>query len=158
VGSTNGKTEPLPARRSLTSDGVRDQLLQVHAELLQGTRKRLKAQQARQLAAGMVFSYWAAKTNSERSLLDHSREARIVERLKESAGDVGELLYAIDGAMSDTWHNGDKDGTKRLGIEYLFRNRAKIEELASRTGGYKKGNPHPMAEKYAEIFNQEQAA
>ena len=154
----NGKTQPLPARRDRTSAAIRDQLAQVHAELAEGSRARLKATQARSIAAGMVFAYWAAVTNSERSLLDDKREKLIVARLVENAGNVGELLYAIDGALRDPWHNGEKDQTRRMGIEQILRNRGKVEELAGKVPGYRKGEAHRMAEKYASIFNTEHAA
>lgn len=158
TGNGNGKTQPLPARRDLTSESIREQLVQVHAEIVEGTRNRLRARQARTLAAGMVFSYWAARTGHERSLLDPKRESLILSRLKESGGNVSEMLYAVDGALRDPWHNGEKDQTKRMGVEMIFRHRAKVEELAGLMGGYRQEKPHPMSEKYAEIFNDEAAA
>jgi hypothetical protein len=83
-----------------------------------------------------------------RTLYDDKRERLLVARLNENGGNVSELLYAIDGALRDPWHNGVKDGEKRLGIQHVMRGREKVEELAERFKSYRDGKLHPTAARY----------
>jgi hypothetical protein len=107
----------------------------------------------RSAAAQLVFGYWATKTGQDRALYDRQRESVLMRALSENRGDVSELMYAIDGALLDPWHNGEKDGTKHLGVDHILRNRGKIEELAGKKPGYRSGTPHPMAERYRDAID-----
>jgi hypothetical protein len=143
------RPQPLPAVLVRNQEGVTARLAAVHAELASGARDRLSAEQARTIAAETVFGYWAAKTGrGPRTLMDPTRESRIVARLKENGGDVGELFYAIDGALVDPWHNGTTDGIKHLDIDHIFRNRERVEKLANLRPDYRAERVHKMVTRY----------
>lgn len=109
-------------------------------------------------AAELVFAYWKAKTGQERAMLDDDRERTIIAALRQNRGDVGELLYVIDGAMVHEHFNGGRDGRKRLSISLLFGKRETVEELASSRKGYREGGEHPQIEAFRQALRQEAAA
>lgn len=146
----------LPALRARTKTAILERLVTVTAEIKDGTRERLKAEQRRKLSASVVFMYWAARVGAnEQTLFDEKRETLLVNRLKESRDNVHELFYAIDGALRDPWHSGKKTGEKHLKISELFRTRERVEELAEKVHGYKQNIPHPQVQKYAEAIGGE---
>jgi hypothetical protein len=142
-----------------TVQKVVERIALVNAELLEGARTRLANQQRRELMAEMVFAYWALKHGHQRALFDVKRRNRIVSRLEENDEDVGELFYAVDGALSDRAIQGrmpgDDGAAKYDGIETIFRDRAQVERLASLKRNYRAGAPHPMVEKYAAAFRDD---
>lgn len=148
----NGGSSKLRAGTALTVTEVTGRLAGVLAEVQASTERRLTKDEATAAAAQLVFGYWATKTNSTRSLYDRDRERVLRRALSENRGNVSELMYAVDGALHDPWHNGDRDGTKHLGVDAIFRNRGKIEELAEKRPGYRSGEMHPMAERYRQAF------
>ena len=109
--------------------------------------KREKEKQDRQNdTAALVFSYWQVVMGKPRAVMDPTRVTRIKARLRENLGNVSELLYAIDGARTDDWLMGRDTrsrGKSYNGIETIFRDRAIVEKLAERVGGYKRDEPHP---------------
>jgi hypothetical protein len=125
--------------------------------LLQRPNAEAKAKTAEETAkAQMAFSYWQVVMNKSRSVMDEKRLVRIKARLKESGGDVSELLYAIDAAAKDDWLMGRDQRAPRAynGIETIFRDRAQVEQLAERMGGYKRGEPHPSLKVMQNILEQ----
>jgi hypothetical protein len=134
---------PLPARRDGSPEAITEQIAQVFEEVANGTRRRLGRDEARTLAAGFLFNYWAAKLEQPHARLDTNRERLLVTALAESGDNLSDLLYAIDGALRDRWHNGSADGEKRLRVQAIFRDRAKIEELVALCRGWKRGEEHP---------------
>lgn len=150
--SPNGKGKLKPGT-ALTVTEVTARLGAVLAAVRQSTERRLSKEEVRVAGAQLVFGYWAMKTGSERALYDRDRQRVLLRALSENRGDVSELMYAIDGALLDPWHNGEKDGTKHLGVDAILRSRGKIEELAAKKPGYRNGEPHPMAEKYRDAVN-----
>lgn len=98
-------------------------------------------------AMRIVFSYWVAKTNRDanRTWLTSERKAHIRARLHESPkGDIAAatspLLWAVDGVMSSSFHV--EGGHTKL--EQVFRNRSRLEGFAEKTGGYQRGELHPL--------------
>ena len=79
------------------------------------------------------------------------RERRIVSRLRESSGDLSILCYAVDGALRDDWIMGRDERSPRSydGVENIFRDRAQVERLAEACPRFRKGQKHPLVEKYA---------
>jgi hypothetical protein len=98
----------------------------------------------------VVFAYWAAKLHHPAALLDRKRERRLMARLRESAGDWGQLCYAVDGAMRDDWLMGRAVNSPRKydGIETIFRDREQVERLAELCPPFVAGQPHPLVTKY----------
>lgn len=108
------------------------------------SRRRSDADKMRATQAEFLFAYWAAVMQSPRSLFDPKRRAKIESALRANHGDVGELLYAIDGARKTPYLMGENEtGTKYNGVETVFRDRAQIEKLAGKCPGYVRGEPHP---------------
>lgn len=98
-------------------------------------------------AAKVVFAYWQEVMGKPRALFDDRRRSRIIARLRENSGDVGELLFAIDGAEKDDWLMGrdNKSGGKKYNdIETVLRDRAQVEKLAESIGAYQRGEEHPI--------------
>lgn len=152
---------PLPVIRGTRNVvAIRDRLAAVIAELQTGTRARLKKEQIRTLQAEMLFGYWQAKFNKPRAGMDDKREKLLVRRLEENRGDVSELFYVLDGALTDDWVTGKAQNARHAndGIEYIFRDRAHVERFASLCRGYRANEPHKMAVKYAAIFTGESDA
>lgn len=114
----------------------------------QRTTERLKQDDAFLRMAEVVFAYWAARMGHAKALLDAKREKKIIARLKENRGDLGELLYVVDGARKDDWLMGRDPRCPRAydGIETLFRDREQVERLAQLTPGYRAGHAHRMLE------------
>ena len=94
----------------------------------------------------VVWEYWRAVMAKPRAILDAKRARRIGERLEENGGDVGELLYAIDGAAKDDWLMGRDPRNAKVynGIDTVLRDRAQIERLAELCGGYRRNETHPQ--------------
>lgn len=151
---SGGRLAKLPAivgKRTYTA--ITQRLAIVSAEMQEGTRQRLLADDLRVLQAEIVFSYWIAKTghDPDRTIFDDDRERRIVKQLKMTDGDVSELLYAIDGSFRDKHLQGDNDRSRKYdGIETIFRDRAIVERLARSMPGYRNKVTHPIVEKYAQ--------
>lgn len=97
-----------------------------------------------------VFGYWMGRCQHPRSKLDPTRAKILEARLKENDYDVEELLYVIDGASANEFRNGKLDGRKWDGIEYIFRSRARVEELAETVPEYRKQLKHDAMEQWHE--------
>lgn len=98
-------------------------------------------------SARVVFGYWQEAMGKPRAIFDDRRRARIIARLRENKGDIGELCYAIDGAEKDDWLMGrdpKSNGRKYNDIETVLRDRAQVERLAEAMPGYRKGVEHPL--------------
>ena len=98
-------------------------------------------------AMRVVFSYWVAKTRRDaaRTWLTPERKAHLNSRLRESPkGDIAAatspLLWAVDGVMSSEFHV--QGGHTKLG--QIFRSRERLEGFAEMTGGYERGELHPL--------------
>lgn len=99
--------------------------------------------------ARIVFSYWQDVMRKPRAIFDDRRKTRIITRLRENSGDVGELLYAIDGAEKDDWLMGrdpKSNGKKYNDIDTIFRDRAQVEKLAETMKGYLADKTHPVVD------------
>jgi len=131
-------------------------LVQTNARLFleairEGTLERLTKDHLYHQQAEVVFAYWAAKLHHPTALYDLKRERRIVARLRESAGDMSILCYAVDGALRDDWIMGRDERSPRPydGVESIFRDRGQVERLAEMCPKFRKGLRHPLIEKYA---------
>lgn len=137
----------LPALRGKRdATAVRERLGAVFAEIHGGTRDRMRQDQLARLNAEIVFLYWTARFNHPGAIYDSKREARILARLKENGGDVGELLYALDGAARDDriMATGRYVGeTKYDGIETVLRDRGQVEKFSATRRRFVAGEPHP---------------
>lgn len=150
--------KPLPAMAKPTGAAVIQRLGVVMAEIADGERTRVTAEQARKLAAGIVFAYWMHKFNHPNALLDPKRERVIVARLEENGGDVSELLHAIDGARNDEWVMGTAPNARHPNdsVDYVLRDRSKVETYANTRRKYRDGKPHELAAKYAAVIRGEE--
>lgn len=154
VDSGSDATELLDKARGSTKKSVA--LVQTNARLFleairEGTLERLTKDHLYHQQAEVVFAYWAAKLNHPSALYDMKRERRIVARLRESAGDLSILCYAVDGALRDDWIMGREERSMRPydGVETIFRDRAQVERLAESCPKFRQGRKHPLIEKYA---------
>ena len=130
-------------------------LARVLDDVSNGAHAGFAKDQLHRLAAGMVFSYWAMTMGHEKSIFDGKRERRLLARLKENGGDVGELLYAVDGAKRDDYLMGrdpKSDGRVYDGIETIFRDRSQVERLAATTKGFREGRVHKLLDKYGDAL------
>jgi hypothetical protein len=154
VPATNGRLAPLPGVQGRkTAVAVRERLARVMGELHDGARERLSAEQARRLAADMLFAYWAATHEHPKALLDTKRERVVMQALAENGDEASELFYAIDGCKRSPHHMGKNDtNTKYDDITLILRDRKHIEDFARRCPGYSKGTEHPMVAKYREAL------
>lgn len=146
------KPAALPAiEGKRTYPAIRERLAQVAAELIEGTRARLKKDQLRVLQGELVFGYWCAKTGHEKAIYDPKRERVILKQLEMNGGNVSELLFAIDGSLRDDHLQGRRPDSVRKydGIETIFRDRAQVERLAEVMPKYRAGKIHVMVEKHA---------
>jgi hypothetical protein len=136
---TSGPTPPAVAG---ALPAVREALIGVE-ERAQG---RFAKDEALRQAIAAWFAYWIAQTgqNPETTILDEQRERLIREALRVNRGNIGELLYAVDGALADPWHNGQKDGSRRLRVRDILGQRGTVEELASSRKKWREGIPHPF--------------
>jgi hypothetical protein len=118
----------------------------------QTTVRRENVDSRRDVFVEIVFAYWAKRLGHERVFLDPKRRTTLRRRLVENGDDVSELLYVVDGALRDDWTMGrDARSTKRYdGIETIYQDRAHIEKFAGLCAAWKRNEPHPMAEKYAQ--------
>lgn len=135
-----------------TLPAIKQQLAQVLDEVAQGTRTRITKEQVRKLLAGIVISYWMAKYNHPRALVDDKRERVVIRALKDNGDNIDELLYAFDGAAKDPYVNGEKDNVPHDDIEFLLRNRSNIERYANLSKKYRDGVAHPTAAQYKAIL------
>lgn len=110
------------------------------------TEKVRKQRDEEGAMAQVVFAYWQDVMGTQRAVFDTQRRARIVARLRESRGDLGELLYVVDGAERDDWTMGrsGRSATKYNGVETIFRDRAMVERLAGTQRGYQQQQVHPV--------------
>lgn len=116
----------------------------VLANVAESSRRRSDADRERTAQAEFVFAYWALVMQHPRALFDDKRRARIEAALRQNKGDVGELLYAIDGARKTPYLMGENASQTRYdGIETVLRDRAQIEKLARMCPGYGRGDTHP---------------
>lgn len=146
---------PLPAIAGPRNiETIKTRLATVIDEIRTGARQRLARDQIRKLQAEMIFAYWQAKFSKPRASLDDKREKLLTRRLEENRGDLSELFYVLDGALTDEWVTGRAQNARHAndGIDYIFRDRAHVEKFAGRIKKYRDGVVHPMAEKYAAIF------
>jgi hypothetical protein len=110
----------------------------------EGARRRGDADRERAGQAEFVFAYWALVMEHPRAIYDDKRKRRIESALRENRGDVGELLYAVDGARKTPYLMGENETRTRYdGIETVLRDRAQIEKLAAKCPAYQRGEPHP---------------
>jgi hypothetical protein len=152
--TTSGSAQALPAiRGKRTADAVRERLAQVVTEIATGARRRLLTDQRRKLGCEIVFGYWMELFNHPRTIFDDKREATIARLLRDNGDDVGELLYALDGARKSPPRSND-GGETYDGIQTLLRDRAQVERFAERMPAYKRGDPHPVMAQYAAMFRE----
>ena len=156
---SNG-TSLVPAGRDRRLPAILDRARSVFASLYSEAAQRTGAQDRRRAGAEVVFAYWAAKTGRNgRTTLTSQREAVLIQRLTEGHDDLGELFYAVDGALRDPWYNGSDprtEGRNYLDFENLFRNRGRVEKLAGVCPGYVAGRPHPMIREVLEAGHREE--
>lgn len=130
---------------------VADRIAAVMAEVATNGRGALRAEEMAEIKAEMVFAYWAGILGHESAMLDVKRTRRLKDRLSENKGNVHELLFVVDGAKRSPHLMGQNDRNEKYdGIETIFRDRAQVEKL-SVLGGFKGGNEHPQAQKYADL-------
>lgn len=151
---------PLPAiQGKRTATAIMAKLAVVLEEVHQGTRRAVSAKQLRELQAEFVFTYWANKHDHLTTIMDPKRLKRIVARLEENDGNVGELLYAVDGAKRDKHLMGENDRDRKYdGIQTIFRDREMVERLAELVPKFRKGEPHGMLEKWGQIVASQAGA
>lgn len=148
------QTPSKPPARSVAE--ITESIATLMASVAAGTDARIANEKLLRWKAEVAFAYWAKRMGHERSLLDPKRERRLMERLRESDGDLHELLYAVDGAQRDDWIMGRDPRSPRKydGDETIFRDRAQVERLARLVPAYNRGEPHPMAKKYAALMGE----
>ena len=134
----------VPARSSV------EQCIAALQKLAPDIAAHLEQKQLLEAKATMLFAYWAHRMHKPHALLDSKRLKRLLARLEENAGDVSELLYAVDGAARDGWLMGTSERSERAynGVETVFRDRAQVERLAEADLKYQAGVTHPLATKY----------
>lgn len=95
--------------------------------------------------ARLVFEYFrAAMGKGDRYLWNDKDKARIVARLRENAGNVSELFYAIDGAKRDDWIMGRANGSKGYkSVETVLRDRAQVNRFVELAKAGDDPPPHP---------------
>lgn len=154
--STALAVRPLPALARGNKDSLVARLVTVLDEVNNGTRARISTEQRRKLQAGIIFAYWIAKYDHPRAMLDEKRERVLMRRLEENGENVGELLYALDGARRDRWVMGTAPGADHPndGVDFILRDRGRVEQYAALAKGYRDGTPHPLAEKYAAVLRE----
>jgi hypothetical protein len=121
--------------------------LQRNAEqVTEHAAKNKQKEKDRKEAATLVFQYWATEMGKTRTVLDAKRLKRLMVRLEENGDNVGELLYAVDGAKNDNWLMGRDPRTPRAypPTEPILRDRSQVERLAETRNGYKQGKVHPL--------------
>jgi hypothetical protein len=127
----------------------------VHAVLTEvghASRRRTDADRERAAQAEFVFAYWALVMQHPRALFDDKRRSRIEGALRQNKGDVGELLYAIDGARRTPHLMGDNEQQQKYdGIETVLRDRGQIEKLAAKIPAYQRGEQHPRVLELTEV-------
>lgn len=96
-----------------------------------------------------VWQHFRATLGDELTPADIPRGmiALVKLRLKEYGGKSSVLLEAITGAKLDPWHNGEKDGVKKLGITQVLANADRIASLARRARGAKPATK-PLVSRY----------
>lgn len=129
--------------------------LVAHLQLVNAESTReLGWEQRRLLAAEVWFAYWQAIRNHKRALYSTDREKLIVRCLKQNGDNLSELLFVVDGAHRDPWANGSDPKARSANDDpgLLLRDRAHIERFANLCPEFKRGQLHPMAEKYAVLI------
>lgn len=104
------------------------------------------------LKAEFVFAYWAHSFGHTRSKYDPQGRGRYLrKRLVENDGDIGELLFVVDGAQKDDFLMGREPGKPKVhdAIETLFRDRGQVERLANMDHDYRAGKPHRLMKETA---------
>jgi len=115
-------------------------------EVAAATTRRVARDAYQAAVAGFVFAYWQARLEHRHALFDRKRESTILQRLREVGGDPRDLLYAIDGALTDDFLMGRDPrnaGHRYDGIGTLFKSRAQVERLAEKIPAWRRGEPHP---------------
>ena len=151
----------VPAKRPARSVAqITEGIAAVMASVSAGTEQRVAGEKLLRWKAEVAFAYWAKRMGHEQSLLDSQRERRLLARLRESDGNLHELLYAVDGAHRDDWIMGrdPKAPRKYDGIETVFRDRAQVERLAGLCPKWVRGELHPLAVKYQALMQPDAAA
>lgn len=127
----------------------------VMADVAAGRRKALHAEELLRVKAGIWFAYWAQMTGRPPSSpLDSDRAARIRGMLKlareSPVGDLGMLLYAVDGLLKDDFRMGrtPRSSRKQDRVDDVLKNYDTVEELARSVGACRRNEPHPIAVKY----------
>jgi len=148
--------EPTPKSKALVARSATAKLsvpviVQRLQDVEQTTVRRENADTRRDVFVEIVFAYWAKRLGHEKVLLDRKRQGTLRARLVENGDDVSELLYVVDGALRDDWTMGrDPRSTKKFdGIETIYQDRAHVEKFAGGCAAFKRGEIHPMADKYA---------
>lgn len=165
-GNGNGHHEPEPvpgeaavalAVIPLARAGLAARRAPAMTTIVRSTDARSKRDSYHAALVGFAFGYWAARLGHMAARLDPKRERTVLARLQECDGNPNDLLYAIDGALRDDWTMGrDRRSVKRFdGIETIFRDRGKVEELAGLIPEWARGVPHP---KLSEIPALEESA
>jgi hypothetical protein len=124
-------------------------------EIKAGTAQRVRQDEHYARLAEVVFAYWQAKLNHPKAWLDDKRERFIVRRLRETKGNWGLLLYAIDGALKNDYIMGrtDRNDTKYDRISTIFRDLEQVETLAEQCPKFRAGQEHPLVLKYQHTGN-----
>lgn len=139
------------AARSNGSNGKHQVALQSLLEQTTAKRDRRSEKEAqRREAAGFLFSYWQRVMGKPRSLLNDTRETRIVARLRENGDDVGELLHAIDGNRAHAYYQQEGHNSD----EFIFRNREQVEKNLDKLPKGRAGVEHPMLVEYRKLMTQ----
>lgn len=133
---------------------VESRLAEIQAAVTEQRGRAVHDQQLMRYKIGVAFAYWAKITGHVRTALDAAAEALIRQHLKlakaDTVGDLGFLLYAVDGCQKSDWHmgRGPRGGDKHDWLKDILRDRQTAQELAERCGGYRRGDPHPYAVQY----------
>lgn len=145
-----------PIKGKAIAKNVLERFTTVLEEVREGRREHLRADQIETLQADFIITFWAHVFDKPRTLIDEKRRTRVRARLKENAGDVNELLYAVEGAKRDPHLMGKNDReTVYDGISTLFRDREMVERLAGKVKKFRDGEQHKMLTKWKEIVAQE---
>lgn len=76
-----------------------------------------------------VFEAWrAAAGKTAATALDEGR-AQVIQAALEAGYPPADLIDAVHGATLDPWHNGAKDGRRRMDLPILFGKADRIDAL-----------------------------
>lgn len=133
---------------------VESRLAEIQQAVAAQRDRALHEQQLMRYKIGVAFAYWAKITGHVRTALDAAAEALIRQHLKlakaDTVGDLGFLLYAVDGYQKSDWHmrRGPRGGDKHDWLKDILRDRQSAQELAEKCRGYREGQPHATAMQY----------